>query len=67
MTPEIQKIVDAIKINVEIAKIDGKPIIAEVSMNEKSKQYMFQLIEEYGNRCYLDGRSDMALEIKENK
>lgn len=67
MIPEIQKIVDAIKINVEIAKIDGKPIIAEVSMSENSKKYIALLIEEYGNKCYLDGRSDMALEIQENK
>jgi len=55
MIEEIQIIVDAIKINIEIAKVDGKPLIAEVSMNEKSKEYIAQLIEEYGNRCYLDG------------
>ena len=55
MDKEIQKIVDAIKINVEIAKVDGKPLIAEVSMNEKSKEYIAQLILEYGNKRYEDG------------
>ena len=34
ITEEVQTIVDAIKINIEIAKVDGKPLIAEVSMNE---------------------------------
>lgn len=61
ITEEVQTIVDAIKINIEIAKVDGKPLIAEVSMNEKSKEYIAQLIEEYGNRCYLDGKSDASL------
>jgi hypothetical protein len=53
MDKEIQKIVDAIKINVEIAKVDGKPLIAEVSMNDKSKEYIANLILEYGNTRYL--------------
>ena len=61
MITEIKTIVDAIKINVEIAKVDGKPLIAEVSMNEKSKKYIAQLIEEYGNQCYIDGKRDAAL------
>ena len=60
MITEIKTIVDAIKINIEIAKVDGKPLMAEVSMNEKSKEYIAQLIEEYGNNCYLDGKSDAS-------
>lgn len=55
MDKEIQKIVDAIKINVKIAKVDGKPLIAEVSMNDKSKEYIAKLILEYGNKRYEDG------------
>ena len=61
MITEIKTIVDAIKINIEIAKVDGKPLIAEVSMNEKSKEYIAQLIEEYGNQCYIDGKRDAVL------
>ena len=52
MDKEIQKIIDAIKINIEVAKVNGKPIIAEVSMNEKSKEYIANLISEYGNTRY---------------
>lgn len=52
---KIKQIVDAIKINIEIAKVDGKPLIAEVSMNEKSKEYITTLIKEYGDRRYADG------------
>lgn len=55
MDKEIQKIVDAIKINIEIAKVNGKPIIAEVSMNDKSKEYIAMLILEYGNSRYQEG------------
>ena len=55
MEEKIKQIVDAIKINVEIAKIDDKPLIAEVSMNEKSKEYIATLIKEYGDSRYADG------------
>jgi len=55
MDDKIKQIVDAIKINVEIAKVDGKPLIAEVSMNEKSKEYIAELIALYGESRYLDG------------
>ena len=55
MGKEVQKIVDAIKINIEVAKVDGKPIIAEVSMDDKSKKYIASLIEDYGNFCYQIG------------
>lgn len=55
MDKEIQKIVDAIKINVEIAKVDGKPLIVEVSLNDKSKEYIAKLIKEYGNIRYQEG------------
>lgn len=48
-------IVDAIKINVEIAKIDGKPIYAEVSMSEKSKDYIESLIVDYAKSEYERG------------
>ena len=58
MKREIEIIVDAIKINIEIAKVNGKPLMAEVSMSEKSKEYIAKLIEEYGNSCYLDGKND---------
>lgn len=56
MNEEIKKIVDAIKINIEIAKVNGKPVIAEVSPNDKSKEYIASLIEQYGNQCYEYGR-----------
>ena len=55
MDDKIKQIVDAIKINVEIAKVDGKPLIAEVSMNEKSKKYIAELIALYGEIRYLEG------------
>ena len=55
MDKEIQKIVDSIKINVEVAKVNSKPLIAEVSMNEKSKEYIAKLIKEYGNLRYEEG------------
>jgi hypothetical protein len=55
MDKEIKKIVDAIKINVEIAKVDGKPLLVEVSMNEKSKEYVANLIKEYGDKRYEEG------------
>lgn len=55
MDKEIKKIVDAIKINVEIAKVDGKPLIAEVSMNDKSKEYIADLILQYGVKRYKQG------------
>ena len=55
MNEDIQKIIDAIKINVEIAKVNGKPIIAEVTMNESSKKYISDLIENYGDSCYNKG------------
>lgn len=58
MKEEIKKIVDAIKINIEIAKVDGKPLFAEVSMNEKSKEYIANLILEYGIKQYKKGVSD---------
>ena len=58
MKEEIKKIVDAIKINIEIAKVDGKPLLAEVSMNEKSKEYIANLILEYGINEYKKGVSD---------
>jgi hypothetical protein len=55
MDKKIKQIVDAIKINIEIAKVDGKPLIAEVSMNEKSKEYIANLIKKYGDKRYNDG------------
>jgi hypothetical protein len=55
MDDKIKQIVDAIKINIEIAKVDGKPLFAEVSMNEKSKKYIAELIALYGESRYLDG------------
>lgn len=55
MDEKIKQIVDAIKINVEIAKVYGKPLIVEVSMNEKSKQYIAELIALYGESRYLEG------------
>lgn len=55
MDDKIKQIVDAIKINIELAKVNGKPLIAEVSMNEKSKEYIANLIKEYGDRRYEDG------------
>ena len=58
MKEEIKKIVDSIKINIEIAKVDGKPLLAEVSMNEKSKEYIANLILEYGIKEYEKGVSD---------
>ena len=55
MNKEIEKILNAIKINVEIAKINNKPILAEVLMDDKSKEYIGNLILEYGNKCYNKG------------
>lgn len=56
MNQEIKKIVDAIKINIEIASINGKPLIAEVTMNENSKKYIESLIMEYGFNQYKLGK-----------
>lgn len=52
MITEIKKIVDAIKLNVEVAKIDDKPVILEISMDKKSKNHIAQLIEEYAKFYY---------------
>ena len=56
MNADIKVIVDSIKINVEIAKVDGKPLMAEVSMNDKSKEYIASLIEEYGTKKFNEGK-----------
>jgi hypothetical protein len=52
MNKEVENIVNQIKINVGIAQVNGNPIIAEVSMNEKSKEYISNLIIEYGKKMY---------------
>ena len=52
MKKEVENIVNQIKINVGIAQVNGNPIIAEVSMNEKSKEYISNLIIEYGKKMY---------------
>ena len=58
MKEEKKKIVDAIKINIEIAKVNAKPLLAEVSMNENSKKYIANLILEYGIKEYKKGVLD---------
>ena len=55
MNYKVKQIVDEIKINVEIGKVDGKPLIVEVSMNDKSKEYIAELISIYGDGRYLEG------------
>ena len=55
MNQEILNIVDAIKIIIPIATVNGKDVKAEVSPCEVSKKYLYDLIEEYGNLQYNKG------------
>ena len=66
MTPE--EIVNQINIKVKLAeREDGSPIFAEVSMNERSKYYIEELIHSYGMEMYAKGFNDaVAVNAKQN-
>ena len=62
MEQEIKLIVDTIKINVEVPtemvieiSIDDNPLAVQVTMDEKSKEYIANFIREYGVACYQNG------------
>lgn len=53
-----KQIISEIKINIELAKVNGKPLLAEVSMDQKSQEYIEKLIREYAQSEYLRGIED---------